>query len=92
MKLVASALAILATTTTLASAQPAGLTAGCVGAWGRYSAAQGPKAFASGKNGCGWQKKSEDFPTAAAVRAQAMRQCADNTGAGGGCRIISEEK
>jgi hypothetical protein len=31
------------------------------------------------------------YPTAQAIRAQALRQCAQEAGAQGGCRVVSEQ-
>jgi hypothetical protein len=87
------AAALLAVSISPLMAQPAGLTADCQGAWGRYSAAPAPKAFAAGaRQGCGWQIRSGEFQTSAQIRAQALRQCAQFAGPSGGCRIVGESK
>jgi hypothetical protein len=92
MKVSIAALAVFATVSTTASAQSNGVTPDCAPAWSRYNAAPSPKAFANGSNrGCGWQIKSDSYPTAQAIRAQALRQCASQAGAQGGCRIVSEQ-
>ena len=81
---------LLAASFSAAFAQ-AGVTPDCAPAWGRYSAAPGPKAFANGKaRGCGWQIKNDTYSTAAAIRAKALQQCAEQSGASGGCRIVSQ--
>jgi hypothetical protein len=74
-----------------ALAQSSSVPSDCVPAWGRYSAAPSPKAFAAGTTqGCGWQINNDRFPDAASIRAQALRQCAESAGTSGGCRIISQ--
>lgn len=74
-----------------ASAQS--VTPDCAGAWGRYSAAPSPKAFANGtKQGCGWQIKNDNYRDIATIRAQALRQCAGYAGLTGGCRIIAQSQ
>lgn len=92
MKRVVMAALFLMAMAASAAAQPANLTPDCVGAWGRYSAAPGPKAFASGRGGCGWQIRTNSNPDMAAIRAQALRQCEQNAGANGGCRITSQSR
>ena len=73
------------------AAQSSAVTPDCQPAWSRYQAAPGPKAFANGaKKGCGWQIKTETYPDMAAIRAQAVRQCAGESGAAGKCKIISQ--
>jgi hypothetical protein len=93
MKVVVTTIAMLTTVSATAFAQSSGVTPDCAPAWGRYAAAPGPKAFANGsKRGCGWQIKNDAYPTAQAIRAQALRQCAQEAGAQGGCRVVSEQK
>ena len=84
---------LLAATTIPNVTNAQSVTSDCAASWGRYQAAPGPKAFANGsKQGCGWQIKNDSYPTAAAIRAQAIRQCVGYAGASAGCRIISESK
>lgn len=61
------------------------------GPYQRYLAAPGPKAFAAGKTrGCGWQIKSNDYVTTAAIRGKALAQCREF--GGDNCRVIAEGK
>jgi hypothetical protein len=84
------AASLFAASLTPASAQ-SGVTPDCAPAWVRYSAAPGPKAFASGKlRGCGWQIKNGTYTTPAEIRTKALQQCAENAGVSGGCRIVSQ--
>jgi hypothetical protein len=87
---------IIAATLLVAGTMPAfaqrGLTPDCQAAWGRYLAAPAPKAFANGASqGCGWQIKSDSYPDVAAIRAQALRQCAQFAGPTGGCKVIDQK-
>jgi hypothetical protein len=92
MKIIALAAGLLAASVATSSAQ-SGVTPDCTPAWGRYSAAPGPKAFANGAaRGCGWQIKNDTYATAAAIRAKALQQCAEQAGSKGGCRIVNEAK
>jgi hypothetical protein len=93
MKFVAVVSVVALFGSTGALAQSSTVTSDCAGAWGRYSAAAGPKAFANGKSqGCGWQIKTDSYPTMQAIRAQALRQCAQYAGPAGGCRIIAQSQ
>jgi hypothetical protein len=93
MKSIAAVTLVALLSSNGALAQSSAVTSDCTGAWGRYSGAPGPKAFANGKSqGCGWQIKTGDFPTIQAIRAQALRQCAQYAGPAGGCKIIAQSQ
>lgn len=74
-----------------AMAQSPNLAPACQSSYQRYLAADGPKAFASARNGpCGWQKLTERFPNFAAVQRQAITQCSINGGEQ--CKVVHQVK
>jgi hypothetical protein len=74
-------------------AQPAGLAAGCQGAWQRYQMATGrPKAFALAPDkACGWWQNNDAARTLEEVRNKAVNQCR-TMGGNEACRLVDVQR